>query len=261
MKMELAVLDKIASADSSLHRWDGRVKTVLFLSAIVVSTFLNHWYLVASLWLVALISFRALNLPWRHLFIRIYIPFGIAWLVFLSLIFTNGSHALFVISLGPLNLTAYQEGLQLGFLIVFRIMTAVTLGSILSFSTPMIEILETLRLCKVPNLIIDLAAMMYRYVFILTETSHNMRRAQLSRMGDSSSWLQQARDIGKVAGCVLTKSLDRSIRVYKAMLSRGYNEDSTSVNFFTRPISIKEWQTGLIGAALLVVFLVLNIII
>lgn len=259
--MELAALDKIAAADSPLHRWDGRVKTVLFLSAIIVSTLLNHWYLVAGLWLVTLASFRTMNLPWRHLFIRLYIPFGVAWLVFLSLILTNGSHALFVISLGPVRLTAYQEGLKLGFLIVLRIMAAVTLGSILSFSTPMIEILETLRLCKVPNLMIDLAAMMYRYVFILTETSHNMRRAQLSRMGDSSSWLQQARDIGKVAGYVITNSLDRSIRIYKAMLSRGYNEDSTSADFFIVPISATDWQIGLFGASVLAILVVFNIII
>ncbi len=258
--MELAVLDKIAAADTPLHRWDGRVKTVLFLSAIIVSTFLNHWYLVAGLWLVTLAFFHTINLPWRHLFIRLYIPFGVAWLVFLSLIFTNGSQALFVISPGPWTFTAYQEGLQLGFLMVLRIMAAVTLGSILSFSTPMIEILETLRLCKVPNLIIDLAAMMYRYVFILTETGHNMRRAQVSRMGDSNSWLQQAKDIGKVAGYVLTKSLDRSIRIYKAMLSRGYNEDSTGADFFTAPISATDWRIGFLGAALLAVLVVLNII-
>ena len=259
--MELAVLDKIASADTPLHRWDGRVKTVFFLSAIIVSTFLNHWYLVAGLWLVTLVSFRTLNIPWRHLFIRLYMPFGIAWLVFLSLIFTNGSHALFDISLGPLNLTAYLEGLQLGFIMVFRIMAAVTLGCILSFSTPMIEILETLRICKVPDVIIDLAAMMYRYVFILTETGHNMRRAQMSRMGDSNSWLQQARDIGKVAGYVLTNSLDRSIRIYKAMLSRGYNEDSTGADFFTEPISAADWRNGMFGAAFLLLLVVLNIII
>ncbi|WP_407311310.1 cobalt ECF transporter T component CbiQ [Desulfosporosinus sp. SB140] len=259
--MELAVLDKIAAADSPLHRWDGRVKTVLFLSAIIVSTLLTHWYLVAGLWLAALASFHALQQPWRHLVIRLSIPFGIAWLVFLSLIFTNGSHALFVISFESFRLTGYQEGLELGFLILLRIMAAVTLGSVLSFSTPMIEILETLRLCKVPGLMVDLAAMMYRYVFILTETSHNMRRAQLSRMGGNSSWLRQARDIGKVAGYVLTNSLDRSIRIYKAMLSRGYNEDSTGADFFTVPISTIDWQIGLVGASFLAVFVVLNVII
>ncbi|MDQ7097177.1 cobalt ECF transporter T component CbiQ [Desulfosporosinus sp. PR] len=259
--MELAVLDKIASADSPLHRWDGRIKTVLFLSAIIVATLLSHWYLVAALWLVALISFHTLEQPWRHLLIRLTVPFGIAWLVFLSLIFTTGTHPLFVIFLGALRLTGYHEGLAFGFLVLLRIMAAVTLGCVLSFSTPMIEILETLRLCKVPGIMIDLAAMMYRYVFILTETSHNMRRSQLSRMGGNSSWLRQARDIGKVAGYVLTNSLDRSIRIYKAMLSRGYNEDSTGANFFTEPISAADWQIGLFGVILLAVFVVLNIII
>ena len=124
-------------------------------------------------------------------------PFGIAWLVFLSLIFTNGSEPLLVFNIFHVSITAYHEGLTLGFLILLRIMTTVTLASILSFSTPMIEILETLRLCKIPTIIIDLAAMMYRYVFIIEETAHNMRRAQLSRMGNNNSWLMQARDVWK----------------------------------------------------------------
>ncbi|MHB1654330.1 MAG: cobalt ECF transporter T component CbiQ [Desulfitobacteriaceae bacterium] len=259
--MELVVLDKITAADSPLHRWDGRVKTVLLLSAIIVATVLSHWYMVASLWLVTIASFPTLNIPWRNLFIRLYIPFGVAWLVFLSLLFTNGNHPLLVISLGPLSLTAYWEGLQLGILILLRIMTAVTLGSLLSFSTPMIEVLETLRLCKVPALIVDLAAMMYRYVFILEETGRNMRRAQLSRMGGSLTWLQQARDTGKVAGYVLTKSLDRSIRIYKAMLSRGYTENSASAEFFTSPIPAADWHTGLLIAVSLAVLVILNLIV
>ncbi|CAA7601540.1 Cobalt ECF transporter T component CbiQ [Acididesulfobacillus acetoxydans] len=257
--MELAVLDKIAAADSPMHRWDGRVKTVLYLLAIIVATVLTRWYLVAGLWLMALASYRALNLPWRHLLLRLSLPFGIAWLVFLSLIFTNGSRVLLTVSLGPLVLTAYREGLALGFLILLRIMAAVTLASVLSLCTPMIEILETLRLCKVPNLMIDLAAMMYRYVFILAETGQSMRRAQVSRMGEGGSWRQQARDVGKVAGYVLTKSLDRSIRIYKAMLSRGYEENSKGADFFTAPIPAGDWQAGLLGGSLLVLLVGLNL--
>ena len=259
--MELAVLDKIAAGDSPLHRWDGRVKTIVFLGSVVVSTVLNHWYLVAGLWAVTCVSFYTLNIPWRHLIIRLLMPFGIAWLVFLSLLFTNGSHTLWVIPLGPFRLTAYQEGLSLGFLLVLRIMGAVTSAALLSFSTPMIEILETLRLCKIPGIVIDLADMMYRYVFILMETSHNMRRAQLSRMGDSGRWVDRARDVGKVAGYVLTNSLDRSIRIYKAMLSRGYNEDSTSADFFTEPIPTADWRRGLFAGVLLIVLVILDIFI
>ena len=258
--MEISVLDKMARADSPLHLWDGRVKTVIFLGAIILSTAFQHWYFAAVLWISSILFFRTLHLPWRNLLIRLSMPFGIAWLVFLSLLFTTGSHTLIVLHLGRFAFPVYLEGMQLGFLMLFRIMTAVTLGSLLSFSTPMIEILETLRLCKVPSIIIDLAAMMYRYVFILEETARSMRRAQLSRMGDQMTWIRQARDVGKVAGHVLIKSLDRSTRIYKAMLSRGYNETSTGAEFFTNSIPSADWKNGLLLASLLMILLSLDIL-
>jgi cobalt/nickel transport system permease protein len=177
------------------------------------------------------------------------------------MLFTNGTHNLWVISLGPIHLTAYKEGLKLGILTVLRIMAAVTLGCVLSFSTPMIEIMETLRLCKVPSIIIDLADMMHRYLFIIQETARNMRHAQLSRMGDSASWLQQTRDAGKLACYVLIKSIDRSIKIYNAMLSRGYNEDSIAAEYFTTPIPKLDWYFGIIVAFVLIVLVIINIII
>lgn len=259
--MELAVLDKITAGGSFLHRLDGRVKTGLFLSAIVVAVILHHWYLVASLWLATLVLFHTMHLPWRILILRLSIPFSVAWLVCLDLLFTNGSHPLLAIYLGPISLIAYREGLQLGILIVLRIMAAVTLGSLLSFSTSMIEILETMRLYKMPGLIVDLAAMMYRYTFILEETARNMRRSQLSRMGDSVTWLQQARDTGKVAGHLLAKSLDRSTKIYKAMLARGYDENSTGTAFFNSPVPKAERQVGFLITALLVVSVILDAIV
>lgn len=258
--MEISALDKIARADSPLHRLDGRLKTVIFLGAIVLSTAFRHWYFVAVLWMASILFFSTLHLPWRRLLIRLCMPFGIAWLVFLSLLFTNGSHTLTVFHLGKFYFPVYVEGMQMGFLMLLRIMTAVTIASLLSYSTPMIEILETLRLCKIPKVMIDLAAMMYRYVFLIEETGHNMRCAQLSRMGDQTSWLQQARDVGKVAGHVLIKSLDRSIRIYKAMLSRGYNENSNSAEFFTSSIPSEDWKKGLLLASLPILLLFLDII-
>ncbi|MHB8142906.1 MAG: cobalt ECF transporter T component CbiQ [Thermoleophilia bacterium] len=257
--MDISVIDRIASGKTPLHRLDGRVKTALLLVAIVFATVLTHWYLLVGLWLASLVLFHTLRLSWRLLLRRLYIPFGIAWLVFLDLLFTNGGHPLFHLSAGLFSLTAYREGLLLGILIVLRIMAAVTLGSILSFSTPMIEILETMRLYKLPGFIVDLAAMMYRYVFVLEETAHNMRRSQLSRMGASSSWLQQASDTGKVAGHVLTRSLDRSTMIYKAMLARGYDEDSSGTAFFTVPVPKAERRLGILVAVLLIALLIFDI--
>jgi cobalt/nickel transport system permease protein len=251
----------ISEKHSFLHSLDGRVKTIVFLSTIIIAACLTKWYLVAGIWIAALAIFPTLHIPFWTLVKRLLMPFSIAWLVFLSLIFTNGSHAMFIIHIGSISIPGYYEGLKLGFLILLRIMTAVTLGSLLSFSTPMIEILETLRLCKIPNTIIDLAAMMYRYVFILEETAHSMHRAQVSRMSDNTSWLSRAKDAGNVAGHVLIKSLDRSIKIYNAMLSRGYNENSTSSDFYVDAVPFSHIVYGVLFGIVLIVLVLINIFI
>ena len=259
--MDISRFNKISNKATLLHLLDGRVKTVIFLGGIIITTFLSHWYLVVLLWMVTLTAFHILNLPWHNLLNRLIMPFGIAWLVFFSLLFTNGNHHLSVIYIGPIQLTAYKEGLQLGTLMLLRIMTSVTLCCVLSFSTPMIEILETLRICKIPGIIVDIADMMYRYVFIIQETAHNMRHAQLSRMGGNLSWIQQARDTGMVASYVLIKSFDRSVKIYNAMLSRGYNEESTTSDYFVNTIPKKDLNLGIVVTVLLITLLIINVVI
>ena len=237
-----------AEVDSPLHHIDGRVKTGLLLAAVVLASTLSHWQLALGLWMLATGLFLTLRTGVRELLTRLMIPLGIAWVVFLSVLFTNGSHPLFVIPLKYFTLTAWREGAILGLLLFMRIMAAVTFATLLAFSTPMIEILETLRLWRVPDVIIDIADMMYRYIFIIQDTAHTMRTAQLCRMAESASWLRRVSDVGRLAGSVLIKSLDRSTRIYQAMLSRGLNEMATSMRFFTAPISHRDkWIAG-VGA-------------
>jgi cobalt/nickel transport system permease protein len=139
-----------------------------------------------------------------------------------------------------------------------RIMAAVTLATLLAFSTPMIEILETLRLCKIPNTIVDIADMMYRYIFIIEDTAHTMHCAQISRMGDRGSWARRVSDTGRIACSILIKSLDRSTRIYQAMLSRGYSEDATEMHFFSGPIPARDKLIGWASAAAMLLLAIAN---
>jgi cobalt/nickel transport system permease protein len=248
-----------AEGDSPLHHIDGRIKTGVFLAAVILSSTLTHWVLALGLWVVAVGLFVTLHFEMRALVVRLLIPLGIAWVVFLTVLFTQGSHPLFVIPLKFLTLTAWQEGAMKGLLLFMRIMAAVTLATLLAFSTPMIEILETLRLCKIPGIIIDIADMMYRYVFIIQDTAHSMHRAQISRGGDRGYWAQRVADTGRIASSVLIKSLDRSTRIYQAMLARGYSEDATEMRFFSKPIPARDKLIGWASVAAMLLLAIVNI--
>ncbi len=256
--MDLDFFKSVGILDTPLRRLDGRMKTVFFLVAIIVAAVVSHWYLAAALWVAAIAIFSTLRLPWRLLALRLLIPCGVAWLVFLTLLFTNGSHPLVTLLRKPFPLVVYSEGIWRGLLIMLRIMAAVTMACVLSCSTPMVEILETLRLFKLPGLIVDIADMMFRYVFIMTEVGRNMRHAQLSRTTRRLSWMEQIRNIGNIAIHVLTKSLDRSIKIYHAMVSRGYSEENTVPVFFTGPVPSRDLRLGLLLTALPLIVLTIN---
>jgi cobalt/nickel transport system permease protein len=100
--------------------------------------------------------------------------------------------------------------------------------------------------------------MMYRYVFILQNTAQTMHLAQLSRMGDRGSWVQRVGDTGRIACNILVKSLDRSTRIYQAMLARGYSENATELQFFSQPIPARDKRIGWASAAGLLLLAIAN---
>ncbi len=241
-----------------LQRLDGRIKTCVLLGAIVIVSVLTRWPLVAGVLLITLALMSTLHLPPRKVLWRMSVPIGVAWLVLLSLIFTTGHTVIGIINLWHISLPIYRGGITLGILITLRTLAAVSLAMLLSFSTPMVEILATLRLFKIPAVIPDLADMIYRYAFSLEEMAAAMRKAQRARGGEGLPWHRQARDTGIIAGNLMIKAFDRSVRIYKAMLARGYDEDAKTPPHYTSPVPAKDILAGTLAALVLISLLVCN---
>lgn len=238
----------VAHNTKDITRIDGRVKTCVLLAAIIISAMLRHWYFASIQIAVTLILFSVMRLSWRSLLLRLAMPLGLGWLVLLSLLFTHGQHIIGRVNLYFAVLPFYSEGLWEGILIFIRITTAVATATLLSLSTPMPEILATLRVIRLPGILIDLAEMIYRYIFLLRETAAIMHKAQLSRGSGERSWLLQLQDMSVLSGNILIRAMERSIQIYKAMLSRGYDENAVSPPYFLRKIPQLDIFIGIIAA-------------
>ena len=231
---------EIKPAPTSLQAVDGRVKTLFFMSAIVIAVILRHWYLAAGMMLVAMVLLLRQRYSLKMLLLRLFVPFGVAWLVLVSFLLTYGHTEIACITIWHWAFPMYLEGLQRGFIITLRILAAVCIITLLSVTTPMPEIMATMRMIKVPGLIVDLAEMIYRYITLMDQAAHTMRNAQVSRGGDSLPWYRQVYDMGVLAGVLMIKALDRSTRIYKAMLSRGFDESSAAPPYFEQ--AIPRWD-------------------
>jgi cobalt/nickel transport system permease protein len=91
---------------------------------------------------------------------------------------------------------------------------------LLATTTPMSDLLPTLRRLRVPEAVVEVASVIYRLLFVLLESLRTIREAQTARMGYSSV-RRSYRSSGVLAAAVLTRSWDRARRMQEGLAGRG----------------------------------------
>lgn len=130
--------------------------------------------------------------------------------------------------------------------VLARALGAVGCLFFLSLSTPLPDILLVLRRIKVPVVVIDVALLMYRYIFLLLRTARERKQAAASRFG-YGSWRKSLRTTGLVYAGLLAHSFRRASACFDAMESRCY---TGSVTFLTETRPITKKLIALIGVPL-----------
>ena len=88
----------------------------------------------------------------------------------------------------------------------------------------MVDLTEQLRRWHVPVLFVELMTLVYRFIFVLLETTQAMRTAQEARLGYSSvgRWL---RSVGMLASNLYLRANTRATNLFTALSARGYTGD------------------------------------
>lgn len=101
---------------------------------------------------------------------------------------------------------------------------------LLTATTRFPDLLNALQQLRVPKIFVAIIGLMWRYLFIIVEEVNRMQRARRSRSANApdsrrggGSLVWRSRVTGNMAGSLFLRSIERSDRVYAAMLSRGYN--------------------------------------
>lgn len=123
---------------------------------------------------------------------------------------------------GILNI--YSEGIYLGVLLGARMFTILLafLGA-LSHMT-LADFVGGLRTLRVPASILGSMLIMFRYVPLFMEERSRMQDAQSLRGYDRGGRMDRVRSIGNLVGTTISRSFDRSVRVYESMSLRGFGK-------------------------------------
>jgi cobalt/nickel transport system permease protein len=250
---------------SAIHQIDARVK-VIFTLAFVLSLSLTPFraWPAYILFLTLILSVTLLSrLGIRFVFKRAFLalPFVLAAL---PLIFTGPSPYGVISIFQGVQITYSPEGCERFASIAIKSWISVQAAILLAATTRFPDLLIAFKQLKVPVLFVTIIGLMWRYLFVISEEVARMMRARASRSttalsqhtGGTLFW--RARVTGGMAGSLFLRSLERSDRVYAAMLSRGYTGELPPSE--TSILSRKNRQILILGICLLVLLWLLGLL-
>lgn len=178
---------------------------------------------------VVTISFSGIS-PARYLRL-LSIPLGFLALGTVTIIFGRYEH--YTPVLVGFHLFNHTYGvttasLLYGLRIVLRAFGAVSCMYFISVNTPMNDILGALRSFGVPDLLISLMELIYRYIFVFLEEAHRMRTAQDARLG-YINFRTSVNSLGQLIGTLFLRAYIRCDKIYAALQSRGYEGEFKTV--------------------------------
>lgn len=103
-----------------------------------------------------------------------------------------------------------------------KVMGSLSCLYFISLTTPMIDVISVLAKLKVPSFLIELISLVYRFIFIVLETSEMMFISQNSRLGYRDIKTSY-KSLGALASTLFIRSFKRANDLYTALEARGYN--------------------------------------
>lgn len=229
--IEYPEIDRYASLDSPLHRFDPRVKIIAFLflifSVVLIPdlkvAFVGLFFAVFMLILSRIpLTFVLSYMKWVAMFV-------LSLFVILMFTFPGKEIARFYF------LSISAEGLYTGSLITVGAFSAVILIFPMIGTMKFDTTIKALDRLKVPNSLVQMLMFTYRYIFVFIDEFQRIWTAMESRGFKLRTTLYALRTMGKALGMLFVMSYERAERVYRAMRSRGYTgEQKTLVEFGIR---------------------------
>lgn len=200
-----------------------KLKLLLGLSCILVCAFsttpITPMLIAITMSLIILVI---AEIPWR-IFVRLLvIPLTFALMSTLAIIFVQGETSIFEITIFGFSLTLTIEGIRLALLLLSRTLGGMISLFFIALTTPMIEIFSILKSFGLPNLLLELSMLVYRYIFVLLDEATMIRNAQVMRLGDSGL-NTSLHSFAMLSSVLFLRAWDQGERLIVAMDSRCYN--------------------------------------
>lgn len=228
---EFYTLEQLAGNDTAVHRLHPAAKLITTLVYIVTVVSFDRFRfreLIPFLFYPAILLSLS-ETPWGLALRRVALALPFVLLAGLSNILFDRET---VLRIGSLALTSGVVSCASVLLRTFLTVLALVL---LMAVTQVADLTATLRRAHIPEMIIMLFEMTYRYIGVLLEEASSMYTAYQVRHRKAKGL--ELRHMGSFVGSLMLRSFDRADRIYGAMKCRGYGQGGSCA-------AQRRWRTA-----------------
>ncbi len=240
--------EEMARRPGLLQSLDPRVKVLSIVGLLIAVGLSRSLAVIAGLYVVMLLLAWRSSVPLGFFVKRVWLfmPF-FTGIVAIPAFFITPGPALVRL---PLGLVITQTGAMAALFLLLRVGTSVSAAVLLVLTTPWNTVLKALGVLHVPDVIVLILGMTYRYIYLLLHTANDMFLARKSRVLRRLSGAEERRLIAASAGTLLSRSIQLSGDVYLAMTSRGFHGAPRTMDTFK--MTGRDWAWSAFMAAIVV---------
>ncbi len=256
--MHAHFLDPFKPRSSLIHQLDARLKVPLVIAFILATSLIpiGGWpfyiFLIAVLLSAEILS--ELGIPFYFKRAVLALPFVLAAF---PVLFTQSGNVWMTL---PFGLTITAPGVERFVSVTLKSWISVQAAILLASTTPFPDILLALRALRLPRVLVSIIGLMWRYIFVIVDETIRMMNARSARSGESldpsykqgGSVFWRAQVTGGMAGNLFIRSIERSDRIYNAMLSRGYDGEIRHLPLPAIP-EIQRWISIMVFVSLFLI--------
>ncbi|MDD3365492.1 MAG: cobalt ECF transporter T component CbiQ, partial [Syntrophomonas sp.] len=234
MKRVLAeelLTEHYASRDGLLQQMDPRIKLISAVVLIILTGLTRSIYALLGMWAFTILLILLSRLPLLTLQKRIWglIPLLtlLASIPAMLNIVIDGTPLLMIHQatypstwLGiniPADIYISKQGVTAALFLFLRVGLSLSMGILLTMTTPIAKLLKSLQVMGVPSLFVMIIEMSYRYLVLLLNLSIEMFEARSLRTVGVLSLASRRAQVGSSIAALFARSMDLADEVYLAM--------------------------------------------
>lgn len=212
------MFNEYIKGDSIIHRFDPRLKIVYAFIFSFVIALQNELFSSSIGLLISIVLIIVARIGFREIMNRILIVDKFILLLWLVLPLTYPGEPLLKI----FGVKISQQGLLFTLLLTIKANAVILILISLITTSSIFDIVHSLLHLKVPEKLVFLFFLIYRYLWVLYDEYERIIRAAKARGFKLRNSTHTYKIIAYIVGTLLVKSYNRAENLYRAMICRGF---------------------------------------